>query len=114
MRWVTITKMIVDVKMKLVDSMVGNGLGDKLRMSVMKMMDNIEKWNDELGLMMKEQRVSNPIVGRVLKHAACSIGGWESCRHVCNMSARQLKVSTFGRQAPDEPTQIIRSRHIII
>ena len=45
--------MIVDVKMKLVDSMVGNGLGDKLRMSVMKMMDNIEKWNDELGLMTK-------------------------------------------------------------
>ena len=105
--------MIVDVKMKLVDSMVGNGLGDKLRMSVMKMMDNIEKWNDELGLMMKEKRVSNPIVGRVLKHAARSIGGWESCRHVCDMSARQPKVSTFGRQAPDEPTQI-RSRHIII
>jgi hypothetical protein len=40
----------------------------------MKMMDNIEKWNEDLGLMMKEQRVSNPIVGRVLEHAACSMG----------------------------------------
>jgi hypothetical protein len=39
--------------------------------------------------------------------------GWESCRHVGDMSARQPKVGTFGRQAPDEPTQI-RSRHIIL
>jgi hypothetical protein len=31
--------------------------------------------------------------------------GWESRRHVGNMSARQLKVGTFGQQAPDEPTQ---------
>ena len=49
MRWATITNMIdteqkmVDVKMKLADSMVGNGLGDELRMTVMKMMDKIEK-----------------------------------------------------------------------
>ncbi len=81
MRWVTITKMIdteqkmIDVKMKLADSMVGNGLVcDELRMSVMKMMDKIEKWNEDLGLMMKEQHVSNPIVGRVLEHAARSMG----------------------------------------
>jgi hypothetical protein len=81
MRWATMTKMIdnkelmmIDVKMKLTDSMVGNRLGDELRMSLMKMMDKIEKWNDELGLMMKEQRASNPIVGRVLKHAAHSMG----------------------------------------
>ena len=76
----TITKMIdmeqkmVDVKMKLADSMVGNGLGDELRMSVMKMMDKIEKWNDDLGLLMKEQCISNPTVGWVLKHAARSMG----------------------------------------
>jgi hypothetical protein len=56
MRWATITKMcdteqkMIDVKMKLADSMVGNRLGDELRMSVMKMMDKIEKWNDDLGL----------------------------------------------------------------
>ena len=56
MRWATITKMcdteqkMIDVKMKLADSMVGNILGDELRMSVMKMMDKIEKWNDDLGL----------------------------------------------------------------
>jgi len=55
MYWATITKMIdmeqkmVDVKMKLAaDSMVGNGLGNELRMFVMKMMDKIEKWNDDL------------------------------------------------------------------
>ena len=81
MRWVTITKMIdteqkmIDVKMKLADSMVGNGLVcDKLRMSVMKMMDKIEKWNEDLGLMMKELRISNLIVGRVLEHAARPMG----------------------------------------
>jgi len=81
MRLATITKMIdskqkmIDLKMKLVDSMVGNGLVcDKLRMSVMKMMDKIEKWNEDLVLMMKEQRVSNPIVGRVLEHTARSMG----------------------------------------
>ena len=38
---------------------------------------------------------------------------WESRRHVGDMSARQPKVGTFGRQSPDEPTQI-RSRHIIL
>ena len=80
MRWATITKMIdttqkmIDVKMNLVDSMVGNGMCDKLRMSVLKMMEKIEKWNEELELMMAEKRESNPIVGRVLEHAARSMG----------------------------------------
>jgi hypothetical protein len=42
MRWATITKMIdttqkmIDVKMRLADSMVGNGIGDELRMSVFR------------------------------------------------------------------------------
>ncbi len=40
--------------MKFADSMVGNGLGDQLRMFVLKMMDKIDEWNDELGLHMKE------------------------------------------------------------
>jgi len=80
MRWATITKMIyttqkmIDVKMTLADSMVGNGMGDELRMSVLKMMEKIEKWNEELELMMAEKRESNPIVGRVLEHAAHSMG----------------------------------------
>jgi hypothetical protein len=81
MRWATITKMIdttqkmIDVKMNLADSMVGNGrMGDDLRMSVLKMMEKIEKWNEELELMMAEKRESNPIVGRVLEHAAHSMG----------------------------------------
>ena len=80
MCWVTITKMLdteqkmIDVKMKLADSMIGNGLGDGLRMSVMKMMDKIEKCNDDLGLMMKEQHISNPIVRLVLEHAVPSMG----------------------------------------
>ena len=39
--------------------------------------------------------------------------GWESRRHVGDMSARQPKVGTFGQQAPDEPTQI-HSRHIVL
>jgi len=54
--------------------MVGNRLGDELRMSLMKMMDKIEKWNDDLGLMMKEKHISNLIVGRVLEHASHSMG----------------------------------------
>ena len=83
MRWATITKMInttqklqkmIDVKMNLADSIVGNGMGDELRMSVLKMMEKIEKWNDELKLMMAEKRELNPIVGRVLEHAARSMG----------------------------------------
>ena len=65
---------MIDVKMKLADSMVGNGMGDELRMSVLKMMEKIEKWNEELELMMEEKRVSNPIVGRVLEHAMPSMG----------------------------------------
>ena len=80
MRWATITKMIyttqkmIDVKMTLADSMVGNGMGDELRMSVLKMMEKIEKWNEELELMMAEKRESNLIVGCVLEHAARSMG----------------------------------------
>jgi hypothetical protein len=81
MCWATITKMIdttqkmIDVKMRLLaDSMVGNGMGDELRMSVFKMMEKIEKWNEEMERMMEEKRVSNPIVGRVLEHTACSMG----------------------------------------
>ena len=80
MHWVTITKMmdktqkIIGVKKKLVDSMVGNGMGDELRMSVLKMMEKIEKWNEKLELMMEEKRESNPIVGRVLEHAPRSMG----------------------------------------
>jgi hypothetical protein len=81
MRFATITKMIdttqkmIDVKMNLADSMVGNGrMGDDLRMSVLKMMEKIEKWNEELEVMMAEKRESNPIVGRVLEHAARSMG----------------------------------------
>jgi hypothetical protein len=49
-------------------------MGDELRMSVLKMMEKIEKWNDELKLMMAEKRELNPIVGRVLEHAARSMG----------------------------------------
>ena len=37
-------------------------------------MRRIEKWNEELELMMEEKCVSNPIVGRVLEHAAHSMG----------------------------------------
>ena len=81
MRWATITKMIdttqkmIDVKMRLADSMVGNaGMGDELRMSVFKMMEKIEKWNEDMERMMEEKRESNPIVGRVLEHAARSMG----------------------------------------
>ena len=80
MCWATITKMIdttqkmIDVKMRLADSMVGNGMGDELRMSVFKMMEKIEKWNEEMERMMEEKRESNPIVGRVLEHAARSMG----------------------------------------
>jgi len=54
--------------------MVGNGMGDELRMSVLKMMEKIEKWNEELELVMEKKRVSNPIVGRVLEHDARSMG----------------------------------------
>jgi len=65
---------MIDMNMKLADSMVGNGMGDELRMSVLKMMEKIEKWNEELELMMDEKRVSNPIVGPVLEHTARSMG----------------------------------------
>ena len=74
MRWATITKMIdttqkmIEVKMILADSMLGNRMGDELNMSVLKMIEKIEKWNEELELMMAEKRESNPIVGRVLEH----------------------------------------------
>jgi hypothetical protein len=54
--------------------MVGNGMGDELRMSVFKMMEKIEKWNEEMERMMEEKRESNSIVGRVLEHAARSMG----------------------------------------
>ncbi len=80
MRWATITKLIdttqkmIDVKMRLADSMVGNRMCDELRMSVLKMMEKIEKWNEEMEQMMEEKRESNPIVGRVLEHAARSMG----------------------------------------
>ena len=80
MRWATITKLIdttqkmIDVKMRLADSMEGNGMGDELRMSVFKMMEKIEKWNEEMERMMEEKWESNPIVGRVLEHAARSMG----------------------------------------
>jgi hypothetical protein len=72
MRWATITKLIdseqkvIDVKMKLADSMLGNGLGDQFGMSVILMMDKIDKLNKELALLKNEKRVSNPIVGHVL------------------------------------------------
>ena len=69
------TQKMIDVKMTLLaDSMVGNGMGDELRMSVFKMMEKIEKWNEEMERMMEEKRESNPIVGRVLEHAARSMG----------------------------------------
>jgi hypothetical protein len=81
MHWATLTKMIdteqrmIDVKMKLMDSnVIAGGSGEQLRMSVLIMMDKIDKWNNELGLLGKEKRVSNPIVGRVLEHAARSMG----------------------------------------
>jgi len=38
------------------------------------MMDKIDKLNEELALLKNEKRVSNPIVGRVLEHAARSMG----------------------------------------
>ncbi len=66
---------MIDVKMKLADTMAGNGtMGEVLRMSVLTMMEKIEKWNEELEVMMEEKRPSNPIVGRVLEHAARSMG----------------------------------------
>ena len=68
------TQKMIDVKMKLADLMVGNGMGDELRMSVLNMMEKIEKWNEEMERMMEEKRESNPIVGRVLEHAARSMG----------------------------------------
>ena len=80
MRWATITKMIdttqkmIDLKMRLAESMVGNGMCNELRMSVFKMMEKIEKWNEEMERMMEEKRESNPIVGRVLQHATRSMG----------------------------------------
>jgi hypothetical protein len=80
MRWEIIMKMMdttqkmIDVKMKLADSMVGNRMGDELRMYVLKMMEEIEKWNEELELMIEEKRESNPIVGQVLEHAVRSMG----------------------------------------
>jgi hypothetical protein len=70
MRWATITKLIdseqkvIDVKMKLADSMLGNGLGDQFRMSVILMMDKIDKLNEKLALLKNEKRVSNPITQR--------------------------------------------------
>ena len=79
MRWATSTKMMdttqkmIDVNMKLADSMVGNGMGDELRMSILKMMEKIEKWNEELELMMEEKRESMSIVGRVLEHTTRSM-----------------------------------------
>ena len=72
MRRANITKLIdskqkmINVKMKLADSMLGNGLGDQFRMSVILMMDKIDKLNEELALLKNEKRVSNPIVGHVL------------------------------------------------
>jgi len=80
MRWATLTKQIeteqkmIDVKMKLMDTMVQGGSGEQLRMSVLTMMDRIEQWNSELGLLGQEKRASNPIVGKVLEHAARSMG----------------------------------------
>ena len=53
MRWATITKIIdwekkmIDVKMKLAGSMLGNGLGDQLQMSVILIMDKIDKLNKD-------------------------------------------------------------------
>ena len=54
--------------------MVGNGMGDELRMSVLKMMEKIEKWSEELELMLTKKRESNPNVGWVLEHATRSMG----------------------------------------
>jgi hypothetical protein len=68
------TQNMIDVKMRLADSIVRNGMGDELRMSVFQMMEKIEKWNEELELMIAEKRESNPILGRVLEHAARSMG----------------------------------------
>ena len=71
MRWATITKLIdseqkmIDVKMKLADLMLGNGSGDQLRMSVILMMDKIDKLNKELALLKNEKLVSNSIVPNV-------------------------------------------------
>jgi len=54
MRWATITKMIdttqkmIDVKMRLADTMVGNaGMGDELRMSVFKMVPSTNRRTDD-------------------------------------------------------------------
>jgi len=68
------TQKMIDVKMRLADSMVGKRMCDELRMSVLKMMEKIEKWNEEMEQMMEEKRELNPIVGRVLEHAARSMG----------------------------------------
>ena len=64
---------MIDVNMKLADSMLGNGLGDQLRMSAISMINKIDKLNKELALLKNEKLVSNSIVGRVLQHAAHSM-----------------------------------------
>ena len=38
------------------------------------LMDKIDQLSEELALLKNEKRVSNPIIGRVLKHAARSMG----------------------------------------
>ena len=104
MRWATITKLIdseqkvIDVKMKLADSMLGNGLGDQFRMSVILMMDKIDKLNEELALLKNEKRVSNPIVGHVLEHTAHLMG----MTVVPNPAAAVAMVMFVNLKSPNE------------
>ena len=104
MHWATITKLIdseqkmIDVKIKLAYSMLGNGLGDQLRRSVISMMDKIDKLNEELALLKNEKHVSNPIVGRVLEHTARLMG----MTVVPNPAAAVAMVMSVNLTSPNE------------
>ncbi len=43
-----------------------------------------------------------------------SLLGWECCRHVADMSARQPNVGTFGQHSPVVPTQNWSSHSIFV
>ncbi len=104
MRRANITKLIdskqkmINVKMKLADSMLGNGLGDQLRMSVILMMDKIDKLNKELALLKNEKRESNPIVRHVLEHAARLMG----MTVVPNPASAVATVMSVNLKSPNE------------
>ena len=89
---------MIDVNMKLADSMLGNGLGDQLRMSAISMINKIDKLNKELALLKNEKLVSNPIVGRVLEHTARLMG----MTVVPNPAAAVAMVMSVNLTSPNE------------